>query len=285
VDGRRLLPLGLGVAALLAVAGIASHGRPLSGAARGTGPAASFFDYVFTTVVLFALVITAIVVYAMLTAGPGRPKAASGRWYLASALLWMAACAGIAILFLHTKFEQRLQHVAQQHVSAGRHAPSRLRPAGSNVRSARLRWDEFGVVLALLAGTAIVLFGGRAARRAPRPLRRSHETVSLALDESLDDLRREPDIRRAIVAAYARMERALAAAGIPRRPAETPFEYLERALLGLDASAAAVHRLTDLFEWAKFSQHEPQPAMRDDAIDALLAVRDELSRPAEAAAA
>ena len=37
-------------------------------------------------------------------------------------------------------------------------------------------------------------------------------------------------------------------------------------------------RLTALFEWAKFSHHEPGPAMRDDAIDALVAVRDELRR-------
>ena len=61
--------------------------------------------------------------------------------------------------------------------------------------------------------------------------------------------------------------------------AASPFaflEYVERALLSLDTSAAAVRRLTDLFEWARFSQHEPEPSMRDDAVDALVAVRDEL---------
>ena len=72
------------------------------------------------------------------------------------------------------------------------------------------------------------------------------------------------------------MEAALAAAGIPRRPAEAPLEYLERALLSLDTSAEAIRRLTDLFEWARFSHHEPEPSMRDDAVDALIAVRDEL---------
>ncbi len=109
--------------------------------------------------------------------------------------------------------------------------------------------------------------------------------MSLALDESLDDLRAEPDLRKAIIAAYARMERALAGAGLPRRPAEAPLEYLERALLELETSAGAVRRLTDLFEWAKFSQHEPEPQMRDDAIDALVAVRDELRAPAPTVAA
>jgi hypothetical protein len=100
--------------------------------------------------------------------------------------------------------------------------------------------------------------------------------LAAALDESLDDLRSDPDLRRAIVAAYARMETALAAAGLPRHPAEAPLEYVERALLTLDASAPAVRRLTDLFEWARFSHHEPEPSMRDEAVDALVAVRDEL---------
>jgi len=60
---------------------------------------------------------------------------------------------------------------------------------------------------------------------------------------------------------------------------------VERALGDLETSAESVRRLTDLFEWAKFSQHEPEPEMRDDAMDALVAVRDELRRPAEAAVA
>jgi hypothetical protein len=37
-----------------------------------------------------------------------------------------------------------------------------------------------------------------------------------------------------------------------------------------------VARLTELFEWARFSQHEPEPPMRDEAVDALVAIRDEL---------
>jgi hypothetical protein len=123
-------------------------------------------------------------------------------------------------------------------------------------------------------------------RTLQRPWReRPQDTLATLLEESADDLRDEPDLRRAIVAAYARMERALASAGLPRHPSEAPFEYVERALRELDASAHAAHRLTTLFEWAKFSQHEPEPAMRDEAIGALLAVRDELRAPAGSAAA
>ena len=49
------------------------------------------------------------------------------------------------------------------------------------------------------------------------------------IDDTLEDLRSETDPRRAVVAAYARMERVLAVHGLPRDRAEAPAEYLERA--------------------------------------------------------
>ena len=61
---RRLLPLGVAVTVLLALAGIASHGRPLAGT-RGRGPTATFFDYVATTLVIFAIVMLGVVVYSL----------------------------------------------------------------------------------------------------------------------------------------------------------------------------------------------------------------------------
>ena len=97
------------------------------------------------------------------------------------------------------------------------------------------------------------------------------------LDDSLDDLRSERDPRRAVVATYARMERTLAGAGFPRSVAEAPLEYLGRVLRDLlHTSAEAVSKLTALFERAKFSHHEIDGGMKDEAIDALVAVRDEL---------
>ncbi|HST26440.1 MAG TPA: DUF4129 domain-containing protein [Gaiellaceae bacterium] len=101
--------------------------------------------------------------------------------------------------------------------------------------------------------------------------------LTAVLDESLDDLRAERDPRKAVIAAYARMERSLAGAGFPRSLAEAPLEYLGRVLRELlETSADAVSRLTALFERAKFSPHEIDRGMKDDAIEALVAVRDEL---------
>jgi hypothetical protein len=285
VNRRRLLPLGLAVAVLLGLAGIASHGRPLAGG-RGAGPTATFFDYVATTLVIFALVMLGVVVYSL----AGRRLRAwtppRGRWHLVTTMFAFLGTLVLIWVLVHTGFVQRLQRFEQQ--LAQRQRPGQVQghaaKPGSNVRNARLRWDELAIFMVLIAGTAVVLYAGRRTKHTPRPWRFGRkQEVSLAIDESIDDLRNDPNLRRAIVAAYARMEQALGRAGLPRHPAEAPFEYVERALLSLDTSTNSARRLTALFERAKFSHHEPEPEMRDEAIDALVAVRDELARPVEEA--
>ena len=97
------------------------------------------------------------------------------------------------------------------------------------------------------------------------------------LDDTLDDLRAEADPRRAIIAAYARLERVLAANGVARaavrdRRRSTFAASSPSSSLGSDA----VERLTALFARAKFSQHDVDPAMKEEAIGALEQVRDEL---------
>ena len=282
MSARRLLPLGLFVTLLLGVAGIASHGRPLAGDGRASGPTASFFDYVATTLVIGAVLIAAVVAYFVFSERdvPGGLPHRS-RWHMVSTLVALAVSTVLAFFILHSHFEQRLKELEQRmHVAKQQGQPVRP-PAAKSARNPRLRWDEIAVVLALIGGVAVVLLAGRRARRPLRPLSSlRRDEVSFALDESIEDLRDDPDLRRAIVAAYARMEDALARSGVARRPSEAPFEYFERALLALETSSDAVRRLTTLFERAKFSHHEPEPAMRNEAIDALLAVREDLRRPA-----
>jgi hypothetical protein len=286
VNRRRLLPLGLAVALLLALAGIASHGRPLAAGGRGAGPTATFFDYVATTLVIVAFVMLGVVVYSLAGQKLRRVPAPRGRWHLATTMLAFLATLALIWVLVHTGFVERLQRFEKALTQRQRPGQVQGRQAkpGSNVRNPHLRWDEIAIFVVLIAGTAVVLYAGRRTKRSPKPWRFGRkEEVSLAIDESIDDLRNDPNLRRAIVAAYARMEQALGRAGLPRHPAEAPFEYVERALLNLDTSIDSVRRLTALFEWAKFSQHEPAPEMRDEAIDALVAVRDELARPVEEA--
>ena len=283
---RRVLPLGAAVTGLLLVVAIASHGRPLSGSGH-PGPTASFFDYVYTTIVIVAIAMTLVTIYAFagmrgrLWTDPGR------RWHLISTVLMLAGALLFAYLLQRGHFLATLHKLEQQHASTGAQgAGGKHLPKGAHARGARLRWDEIVLIALLLGGMVVVGLMNRSRRRLrPLPrLRTKRDALARALDESLDDLRTDPDLRRAIIAAYARMERALEAAAMPRHPAEAPFEYVERVLESLDASAASVRRLTVLFEWAKFSQHEPEPVMRDEAIAALIAVRDELRSPLQAAA-
>jgi hypothetical protein len=132
------------------------------------------------------------------------------------------------------------------------------------------------VGLVLLA-VAAWWYSGRARRRArgeAEPLLAA--AVAQAVDESLDDLRAEPDPRRAVIAAYARLERVLAAHGLPRKPSEAPLEFLGRMLTELSVSDRAARALTELFERAKFSQHAVRSEMKEQAIAALETVRDDL---------
>jgi hypothetical protein len=279
VSRRRLVPLALVVTLLLAVVAIAAGGRPLGSGSggRGAGLPRSFWDYAFTTTIIVEVFLAALGLVALFFFRHERTALPRYQPRTLRTLLVLILGAALLTFVAHRVDLHGLFH---SQASSGRtHLPTATgkRPPPFSHGHARFRWEELVVVLGVLLALA---FAGWATRRrlasGGRRLASAPETLAEALDESLDDLREDPDLRRAIIAAYARMERALAAAGVPRHHAEAPLEYVERALLSLDASAAAVRRLTDLFEWARFSHHEPDPSMRDEAVDALVAVRDEL---------
>jgi uncharacterized protein DUF4129 len=278
---RRLVPLALLLTALLAVVAIVARGGPLEkNGARGAGLPTSFWSFLFTTIVIVIvlLAVAALAGLFLLRSEQRLPVASFQRRTLRALLVLIAVVAFIVFVARHLN----LHHLFRQ-TSTTPTAPTAAVGDGKSARQppahVHFQWEELVIVLALLLALAVAAWvtrsrlgpGAAFRRRRPPP-----EAIAAALDESLDDLRNDPDLRRAIVAAYARMEIALAVAGTPRDPAEAPLEYVERALLTLDASAADVRRLTDLFEWARFSHHEPEPSMRDEAIDALVAVRDEL---------
>jgi uncharacterized protein DUF4129 len=132
-------------------------------------------------------------------------------------------------------------------------------------------------IVALLVGGSLTVFLRAKARRSKLVAEvKLIQELREVLDETLDDLRAEADPRKAVIAAYARMERILGAHGLPRRPSEAPQEYLERVLVDLQVTKKSVERLTELFARAKFSQHDVDPQMKEDAIDALVALREQI---------
>jgi len=131
-------------------------------------------------------------------------------------------------------------------------------------------------VLGAFGALAAVLVLGPRLRSSLDARAGRHGAVATLVDESIDDLRSESDPRRAVIAAYARMERGLGRAGLARKPFEAPLEYLRRMLLDLQAGAQPVGRLTELFERAKFSRHDVDVEAKDEAIECLLAIRGDL---------
>lgn len=106
-----------------------------------------------------------------------------------------------------------------------------------------------------------------------------------AVTESLEDLRTEPDPRRAIIRCYARFERVAADSGVARRPWLTPMEFLREALERLPVPRAAAGTLTGLFELARFSDRALGPGERARALDALDEIRIAIEeRPANVVA-
>jgi hypothetical protein len=140
-------------------------------------------------------------------------------------------------------------------------------------------WFWAAVVLAGLAIASVAFVRRRVGRTAlEAPPRIESDELKAALDESLDELEREPDPRRAVIRAYTGMERTLARQGLGRLPFEAPREYLARVLGTIRVSPTPGERLTGLYQRARFSEHRIDRRMKQEAITALATVRDELGR-------
>jgi hypothetical protein len=277
---RRLLAVAAAVA-LLALVAVGSLRGPLgSGRGRPSYPA----DLVDSLLLLLFLAMIAAGVLAVVALWPNRHLPVRGR----RAGSWNLILPAAAILLLWL-FRDLLGLGGGERDQD----PATTLATPTTLEASDLPADP-GVVplvvagLAVLAMVAVMAAQVRADRRRRRPPQTRAERLVELLDDTLEDLERDPDPRRAVIAAWARMERGLAAAGVPRRPSEAPFEYaarvLQTSLAPVGLRPAAVNRLTGLFERAKFSQHAIGPGDRDEAVAALRAVRRELVEAAEPAA-
>jgi hypothetical protein len=135
------------------------------------------------------------------------------------------------------------------------------------------------LILVVLADPLARWLAGRAAaEEAPR--------LPVETDDGPDDLRTLPDPRVAIIRAYGRFERALAEAGAPRTPWQTPAEFMRTTVARLPVAISPVTRLTRLLEIARFSDRTLHIEARDTACDCLDEIRTVLAaqpRPPETA--
>jgi hypothetical protein len=163
-------------------------------------------------------------------------------------------------------------------------APHRAAHPGPSVPGpasgpAAVHWWVWAVLAGAVVAAAVIAVVRRRLGRARNGSARAAvpRVLPAVIEESLEELEREGDPRRAVIRAYVGMEAALARHGFGRRPFEAPQEFLARALGAIRLSRPAAERLTGLFQRARFSEHPIAAQMKQDAITALVTVRDELA--------
>jgi hypothetical protein len=282
--------LGLAVLGLLAVVALAARGGHPTGDGRASDrdvPYAVQDGLVTLIAIAYVLTIVGVIVVLFRYRQDWQPR--KSHWirdfFIVLVVLSILVPIGYRAIVeggLREKAQQAQRNRQEQQNARRRALDERPKPVPG--RTADFNWSLALAVGGLLViGSALLIV-----RRRPLPPSAQGlpvaEELSAVAAASIDELRREPDSRKAVIAAYASMERVLASHGLARRRAEAPFEYLARVLRELNVREHAVRSLTELFEYAKFSTHEVDAAMKDDAIAALGAVRDDL-RADEAVAA
>jgi uncharacterized membrane protein YidH (DUF202 family) len=271
-----LLPALL-VVALLGVVVIAATGSTPTGSNRSRSPSHVFVDTFFTLSLVLMAGAAILMIYGLTQRREIAEQMAlrkkRRRFGFTSFLAIVLAFTAVAYFRLKANGVN-----LNRGERAGQTSPRQTLPGDDTLRDyhANFAWLPLLVIAALALASYAAWRLSRKRRAEPEDDESMAETLAQAIESTLGDLRAERDPRRAIIAAYARMERALAAFGVPRRRPETQQEYLERILGGLEVDTEAVRRLTDLYTQAKFSQHEVGAAMKEEAIETLEHVRDEL---------
>lgn len=280
---RRVVPTTLAVLVLLGVVALASRGGTPLGTGGARRPSDRLLDYVasgFLTLMAVGVVLIALLLLvgrdAMADMALQRKRRSPVKGVVVLTLVLIAFAVIVRNLSDDPRSVPRLPGL-----QAGVTTSTQGTTGGGEQRpyDPEFTLGPVLIVAGLAVGAGVALLVAARARRRARPgggEATLAEAIGDVLDETLDDLRAERDARRAVIRAYARLERTLAAYGYPRRPSEAPHEYLERMLADLAVTSRAIARLTTLYERAKFSQHEVAAAMKEDAIDALATVRDEL---------
>ncbi len=284
---------GAGLLALLVVVAVASRAHKPGGGTSGGGANVPpvLLEYLGVLALVTILVGGAVAVFAF--ADNRRRKALAGETG------WRRSLGGVAVGMVALLIALLLtRHL---HRNTGIHPPGAVGPIGAATGGAtgnaaarahqqQTESDWLGAVIlgSILLGLAAAIASAAAYRRSHGDFLEEEAALAAALDavlaDTLEDLYAERDPRKAVINAYARMEQTFAAYRVPREEAETSLEYVERALDRLHVSGWAVRRLTSLFERAKFSSHDVDATMKDDAIETLASVRSELEADREAAA-
>jgi hypothetical protein len=279
----------LGLLALVALA--AGGGRPTRHGHLAARPVPAGLQDSWITLLIIAYALAIAGVLFIMFRRRHRWKDPDSNWLrnYCAVLVFMTLLTGIGSWAIaHGHLRENSQKLFAQQAQQAQRPGGLLSPSARPVsaRHAHFQWP-----LALAVGGFLLLGGAWVFIRRQRgagvettePADVEAE-LARAIGSTIDELRSERDARRAVIAAYANMERILASHGLARGRAEVPYEYLARVLRLLQVRESAARSLTELFEYAKFSEHEIDAAMKERAIESLVAVEEDLQAPRELAA-
>src|SRR4051812_8174609 len=283
----RLTLVALALFVLLAVVAFAS--RSGFGGSSDARPSPAYLNWAFSIFLVVFVLAIPFVAYAFFLQGREsavRRSRSMKQVVIQNLVTFGLFLGGIAFFFYLRHLRPHFLDVGNSPL--GKAGKAKGKAAGKQTAlEPEFKWPVAVVAAILVVGllaTAYILYRRRLARlrggKLPRDRSDLAEELAAEITDAIDDLEAEPDARRAVIAAYARMEGALGRHGLRRRPSETPYEYLGRILLDLRAPADAVRRLTDAFERAKFSHHDIDGERKREAIGALVDVRDGLQAAA-----
>lgn len=276
---------GIALTVLLALVALASRAhRPGGGTGGGAGHAPAILGEYLGVTMLMLMLIVAVIMGAGFAADR-RKRMIEGRTNWRRTLAGMAALAIAVLVAVVVTDRLKPNRNPRPGVPAPAAPLKALQKEQAKQQKGVVQRAEGSWLTALVLASIILGVAAAAGLAARQRLRHGDEleaeaALARALDDvladTLDDLRAERDPRKAVISSYARMERTFAAYRVPRDASETPLEYVARALDSLSVSAHAVRRLTLLFERAKFSAHDVDAGMKDEAIETLAGLRAEL---------
>ncbi|HEY1514156.1 MAG TPA: DUF4129 domain-containing protein [Gaiellaceae bacterium] len=283
--GRSLRVASVLLALLVLLAVVAFASRTGFGHSSNQAPTPGYVNWATSVFLVLFFMMTPVAIYAYLLQAKERLDHRKHRSYPMRVMrgwILLVAVFGIAYLirqYLPTHF----------HLSSGLHQlffsnhgvnGHGKNGAGRSDYTPTFQWPVLWGAIILVLATAGWWYWWR--KTHPTPTRATadgptlEEEVASSIGDAIDDLEAEPDPRRAVIAAYARMESVFARSGMRRDASETATEYLRRILLSLTSQSDAVKRLTGLFEQAKFSAHTIDAGMKRDAIESLRIIRADL---------
>jgi Domain of unknown function (DUF4129) len=278
----KLTIVAVALLALLAVVAFAS--RSGLGHESQAQPTPRYVSYAFTLfLIVFVLAIPVAAYGFLIQAREGQVARKSFKSRVLSNFATMIFFGFLAFMVIYMKrHHNQIFHIDTSALDKSKNAlENRPHRTAVGKYEPQFEWVVFWIALAgiiVSAAAMFVLYRRQKKRKSLTPGSEPSMTEDLitSMSDAIDDLEAEPDARRAVIAAYARMEGVLGRHGLRRKPSETPLEYLRRILLGLTGRADAVQRLTSLFEQAKFSRRNIDVSMKQEAIGALREIRDDM---------